>query len=70
MFLTLLVVCVPILTVGLLAYKTVTKLEDELALLKKNHETTIRQYNNLAAKYNILLADYRSAYIKLQKLQK
>lgn len=70
MFLTLLVVCVPIIAVGLLAYKTVTKLEDELAQLRKNHEALIRQYNNLGSKYNTLLADYRTAYIKLQKLQK
>ena len=68
----IIVVCVPILGVGFLAQKTVTKLEADIVQLRKNNEALIRQYNTLAAKYNVLLADYKAVYIKSsqQKLQK
>jgi|LakMenEpi03Aug12_release.lakeMendotaPanAssembly.Ray.scaffolds.fasta_scaffold3818785_1 hypothetical protein len=68
----IIVVCVPILGVGFLAQKTVTKLEADIVQLRKSNEALIRQYNTLAAKYNVLLADYKAVYIKSsqQKLQK
>ena len=68
--LLILVATVPIMAIGIVASKTITKLEDDLVLIKKNNESLMRQYNALASKYNTLLSDYKAVYIKLQKLQK